>query len=669
MKKILTVSTITLLMVIFLAGLVFSVAKADALEDCIKNYQSQGVSYDNAKAKCYALIQNQTSGSVQNMGTIQSQTSPVPTTNQGIIDPSCISKYISDFNLTYDQAKQKCYGLLPTTQTTPVPQPKPMPPISDDCIKNYINQTGGTYEDAKIKCAPITPYIQPINPIQVNQTQFEACVQKYLNSGYSAEEAKKVCIQQFPVPTSGVAPQVRQIGQQVAPIEICIKKYMEVFGISAEDAKIKCASPVIAPTAAVKVEIKEQTGCSVLAKRLAELTQKLQSVQGDDAIKITQEIQKIKQELLKCQPPTITDKCLEIRKNIYNLELQLKDAKTEQEIQKIKNTIENQRKNLENCAKQNTPGVKNPCDEIPNIKTALENMIKKQTQIKELVDKGELDKTALEDAQRHIEFIKKQMEQMQFACQQGNKATEESPCAKLARLGMIYNQNQDSSLVKEITGLKELCRAQGLSQEKVGNLAGVEEAYKAKLNAVVEGTFGQDQVDQLKKAEEDKNNLVSGIVAGAKELDMRGITVVGKINIKSGEMVMNKFKINSVPLKIEVNGKEVNINPSNNGFKIEEGGASVDSNAEIDYQNGTLVGTNSGKSINVLPSELKDKITGNIISSEFQDQTSPTYNVKVEAKGKLLGFIPISAAKNFVVDAQTGATQESAPWWKFFVKY
>lgn len=661
MKKTIILGFSALFAAVFLFSFFHGISSAQTtIEECIKNYQSQNVSYDDAKIKCSSL---------QNTGTVQIQPYPYPANTsvpgadatQNVVDP-CILKYVNDFKLTYEQAKLKCYPAR--IQETPNQQiaPKPAVPVSDDCVKNYINQTGATADDARIKCASIMPSVQQASQaqIQIQQNAIEACVQKYVNSGYSPEAAEKECSNQ-------ILPENRQI----TPAESCVKKYIDVFNISYDEAKTKCVN-VIQPTAVSVKAFAERRDCADLEKQLAEAVKKLNSVSNEPIDGIMAEVRKIKQELLQCQPPAIADKCAEIRKNIYNFEQQLKDVKSEQETQKIKNSIENQRKNLENCAKQNTPGIKNPCDETPHIKTALEEMVKKEAQIRSLIEKGEIEKTALEDIRRQIEFMKKRMEQMQFACQQGNKPLEESPCAKLAKQELIYGQNQDSSLTKEIAGLKEICRTQGFSLEKVEGLAGVEEAYKAKLKAVVEGTFGQEQVDQLKKAGEEKNNLINGIVAGAKDLDMRGITIVGRIKINPRELTLDGFKINPIPLKIEIKSREININPSESGsgMVIQDEGSKAEITGEIEYKDGELIGSNSGKPIEVFPSEIKDKI-GGVQPSEIkiEDKEFPQYAVKVDAKAKLLGFIPISTSRNYVVNAQTGASQESSPWWKFLVKY
>ena len=102
---------------------------------------------------------------------------------------------------------------------------------------------------------------------------------------------------------------------------------------------------------------------------------------------------------------------------------------------------------------------------------------------------------------------------------------------------------------------------------------------------------------------------------------------------------------------------------------INEAGTKAEGNVKIEYQDGKLISANSGKQINVLPSEIKEKINLEPGSIVLADDGTPQYTVKVEVKAKLFRFIPITTSRNFAVDAQTGQSQESTPWWSFLVKY
>ena len=661
MKKFLLVSAIITLAIIVSFAVSPASVKAESLDECIKKYQAMNLSYDDAKLKC---SNTQTQTNVQVAPTSQNQPSPVTapqtTTNQNVSDP-CIKKYMDAYQMSYDEAKLKCY---PPTQVNPT---APGTTSGDDCIKKYMSETGNTYEDAKEKCTPITPVYVPSVAPKEGVTPLDSCIQKYLNSGSSYEEAKKNCSQE--VPTQNQEPQLK------SSIDGCVEKYVSVFNISYAEAKAKCTNVPQASATAVQV-IEKSSDCAGLENQLAQLSEKLKTAQGQETESIMAEIKKIKEKISSsCQTAATVaaDPCTDARRQIFNYEEQLKKGVSAEEQVKIKNAIEALKTRLQNCGiQQATPTVKNPCDEIPSLKNTYEAMVKKEVQIKDLIEKGQLDKSALDDLYRQMEFLKKKLEQMQFACQQGNKP-EESPCSRLAKLELLYSQSQSSDLAKEIIALKERCLAQDLSSEKVDTLADVEEAYKSKLMAVVQGTFGQEQTDNLKQTEDQKGKLVGEMAKNSSELDMRGISIIDKVNISKGKVSLDNIQAPSVPVKINMNGKEMTIDPSKS--EITEIDDDITWIVKIDdditwlTKDGKLVGTNSGKPINILPSEIEDKIGAKPISIEIQDKNGPSYIAKVDANGKLFGFIPISAPKNFQVDAGTGTSQQSNSWWSFLVKY
>ncbi len=594
--------------------------------------------------------------SIVNSQTQSGQNSP------NVSDP-CIKKYMDTYQMSQDKAKEECYPEQDDSSQTGSGTNS-----QDDCIKKYMSQTGNTYEDAKAKCTPVVPvYVPPVvSPKET--TPLEACIQKYLNSGYSYETAKKNCSQE--VPTQSQEPELRSSADD------CVEKYVSVLNISYADAKAKCTN-ISQPTATAVQGIEKMSDCAALEKQLSQLTQNINLAQGQATDAVMAEIQKIKEKIISaCQKVTAvttTDPCVEARKKIFEYQEQLKKGLSQEEQTKVNNAIEALKNRLQNCGlQQATPTVKNPCDEIVSLKSTYEAMVKKEVQIKELIDKGELDKSALDDLYRQMEFLKKKLEQMQLACQQGNKP-EESPCARLAKLELLYSQSQGADLAKEIIALKERCRAQDLSSEKVETLAGAQEAYKNKLMAVVEGTFGQDQVDNLKLTEEQKDKLVNEVVQKANELDLRGITIVDKVNIGKGKVSLDDIQAPLVKVLLDLKGQGISIDPSKSEITEIDDDVTwvvkIDDDVSWLTKEGKLVGTNSGKTINVLPSEIEGKIGAKPVSIEIQDKGTPRYLAKVEATGKLFGFIPISAPKTFQVDAENGQTRQSSSWWSFLVRY
>lgn len=208
----------------------------------------------------------------------------------------------------------------------------------------------------------------------------------------------------------------------------CIEKYMDVFKISYEEAKKRCESETAQARTVTKTAIDR---CGEVEKKLSILIDKLNNAQGKDAEALKKEIEVLKIELKSCE------------------------AKVPQVTKEVTN-------------------IKNPCDEVKMLKESLEQLAKKISYIKELIAKGELNESDLKPYSSEYYQLTNRLEKMNFACQQG-KPMEESPCARLSKLEMIYKEINDklqstqdeksklefneklASVVKEINSLKQRC--------------------------------------------------------------------------------------------------------------------------------------------------------------------------------------------------------------------
>jgi len=113
-----------------------------------------------------------------------------------------------------------------------------------------------------------------------------------------------------------------------------------------------------------------------------------------------------------------------------------------------------------------------------------------------------MSETDLASYMKEYNYLRERLEKMSFACQQG-KPLEESPCARLSRLEIIYKEMKDklagitvdksspklmeslASVGKDIESLKQRCRGEKLDSEKVDTLYDLEKAYRAKQKAIV----------------------------------------------------------------------------------------------------------------------------------------------------------------------------------------
>lgn len=442
--------------------------------------------------------------------------------------------------------------------------------------------------------------------------------------GLSYEEAKKLCTAPVETPRIG--------------IEGCIEKYMDVFKIPYEEAKKRCESETAATKTVTAVAIDR---CGDVEKKLNILIDKLNVARGTDADILKKEIEALKIELKSCEAKTSTVQ---------------KDA---------------------------TSGIKNPCDEVKMLKESIEQLTKKIAYIKELVAKGEMNESDLKPYSNEYYQLTSRLEKMNFACQQG-KPLEESPCARLSKLEMIYKEINDklqstqdeksklelneklASVVKEINSLKQKCRGENLETEKVESLYDIEKAYRAKQKVIVEGTSEKDLQTELAKVESEKRKLIEEYAQRLQELDARHSTIIKKLEIKDGKIILDDITSKSNKVKVDVENKSIEIEPTDTGAAIIHGDIKADGNIPLEYAAGALISSKSGKEIKILPSQIKEKTKGKVKDIKINDEGFPKYIAKTESKGKLLGFIPASIIKTYEIDAEDGKIiSEKKPWWSF----
>jgi hypothetical protein len=142
------------------------------------------------------------------------------------------------------------------------------------------------------------------------------------------------------------------------------------------------------------------------------------------------------------------------------------------------------------------------------------------------------------------------------------------------------------------------------------------------------------------------------------------------LKISKSDVLLDDIKIQAKPVEIDVEGKEVRIEPSPKGLALVEGGVKAEGDVEFEYENRTLIALNSGKPIKFLPSQVRGKVKGELKEIEIRDEEIPKYIAKGEEKGKLLGFIDVSVETNYEIDAVTGEVLKiDKPWWRDIVKF
>jgi len=430
---------------------------------------------------------------------------------------------------------------------------------------NSVKETdeGNNAKVAKVSCQATgeTPTITTtIDPL------FECIAKQQQVRGMTYDEAKKYCTTPAEILTS---------------IDSCAKKYMEIFGITYNEASKLCAAGQT--TANVNAVINR---CGELEKKLNTLTERLRIAQGQDTESIMKEILALKNELRTCQA---------------------------------------QAPQATNIA---TPGIKNPCDEIPMIWDSLNQFERKIMVIKEAISKGEMTEADLAPYTKEYNYLRERLEKMTFACQQGKPTEEESPCARLSRLEIIYRQINDgiaganddiiaaelknklAILAKEIETQKQRCRSEKLDSGKVDSLYDLENAYRAKQKAIVEGASDKDMQGELAKVEDEKKKLLEEFAQRTSELDARRNTIIRKMQIKDGNIILDDLKMNARKVKIDWKDMDIEIESLNGGNSITDGSTTAQGDVPLEYSGGALISTNSGKEIKMMPGALIRDIEG-----------------------------------------------------------
>jgi len=470
-----------------------------------------------------------------------------------VVDPTNSIKETDEGN-NAKVAKITCQAVADTATTTTTVDPLV------GCIAKQQQVRGMSYDEAKKYCT--TPAETPLSSI-------ESCAKKYMDVfGITYEEAKKRC-------------QVESTQTAQPAVMGCVEKYMQVFGVTSDEAKKLCtAGQTPADVTAVI------NRCGELETRLNILIEKLRIAQGQDAESIMKDILAIKTELRSCQVQT------------------------------------------PQATKVVTPGIKNPCDELAMISDSIAQIERKIIVIKEAISRGEMSETDLAPYKKESDYLREQLEKMSFACQQGKPIEEETPCARLSWLEIIYRQINDgiaganddkmvaamkdklALLAKEIESHKQRCRGQNLDSEKVDSLYDLEKAYRAKQKAIVEGASDANMQGDLAKVEDEKKKLLEEFALRISELDARRNTIINKLQIKDGKIILDDLNTKARKVKLDWKDREIEIESLDSGNSITDGSTTAQGNVPLEYSNGALISTKSGKEIRMMPGALLRDIEG-----------------------------------------------------------
>ncbi len=633
-RKLIHVMLCGLVLFFFLMPAIAS-AETDPILDCISKYQQMGKTYDEAKKICTANV--------------------IPTAVQTAVEKPAQTpiQYLPDLvvrDIYCAPGNKLAFGVA--NSLTPIPSGwMAVADVYIDGVKkgsidlgrptggdltvggaNYLtafditgavevkivvdptNSVKETDEGNNAKVAKVAPCGTAVAETSVPTTNsFAECIAKYPKT-MDYEEAKKLCEAQGfvePKPTPD--------------IDSCAKKYMEVFGITYEEAKKRCL--------AESAQTTSQAGGGCIEKYM-----QVFGITYDKASKLCTAGQ------TPADVTSLLNRCKELEKKLNILTERLRTAGQDtgnimKEIIALKTELGTCQAKAPQATGNATPGIKNPCDELGMLKDSLAQLEKKMMYVREMdantTGYGYLDQAGTSGYgyldilgySKEYNYLKERLEKMSFACQQG-KPLEESPCARLSRLELIYREINDrlagakddktaaelndklASVVKEIEALKQKCRSEKLDSEKVDTLYDLEKAYRAKQKAVVEGASDIDMPGDLAKVEDEKKKLLEAFAQKTSELDARQSTIIRKLQIKDGNIILDDLKTKAMKVKLDLKDKEIEIESQDNGSSIIDGNTTAQGDVPLEYSDGALISTKSGKEIKMMPGALMRDIEG-----------------------------------------------------------
>ncbi len=221
----------------------------------------------------------------------------------------------------------------------------------------------------------------------------------------------------------------------------------------------------------------------------------------------------------------------------------------------------------------------------------------------------------------------------------------------------------------KIKGVKETSPiAEGEVAEKVESLLDIEMRHEIRKKNAEETLPEEELKSELSEIEEEKKRLITDFAQRMDEIELRKVTIIKKLKINRDDVFLDDIKVQARPVRIDVEGREVRIEPSSRGLTLIEGDVKVEGDVEFEYENKILLASKSRKPIRFLPSQVKGKVKGKFKEMKMVDEEFPKYIARGEEEGRLLGFIRVNVATDYEINAENGdVLKEKKPWWKTLV--
>ncbi len=191
--------------------------------------------------------------------------------------------------------------------------------------------------------------------------------------------------------------------------------------------------------------------------------------------------------------------------------------------------------------------------------------------------------------------------------------------------------------------------------------------YKAKLEEVASTKGEEKQIEELKALRDEIDGLITNLIKSRKELEVSELNnLVTEVKVSQGEIKADNVAVKTTEKKMLVNvgNRPVSVEPTASQVLIRDKGLEVRTDEVTIKENVLSVG---GTEVKMSASEVTEKLGVAPKTIELKEENAKAvYNMKIEERRKLFGFIPFNIQKTVAADAANGnMLTERLPWYSF----
>lgn len=367
----------------------------------------------------------------------------------------------------------------------------------------------------------------------------------------------------------------------VKPVESeeCIKKYIEQ-SIPEKEAVEKCKPEqtyYLLPSENIRFVVFPDE-CDKILKEVEELSKKLYEATSEKE-SIIKKIKELKEEYNKCK---------EREEDIKKLEKEKHELEIEEELEKT--AI-----NLLPLATSITQGV---CEKVKALEETIKILDEQIKELEKLLQAGEDVGEKLKSLIEEREFLQERLDDAKKACEQGVKEEKEKPCVKAAELEILYEKLKEQLLsivsekdadrikkemediLEQIRDLKKKCEKSDLEKEieikrengeKKIKISELDKAVEIKIKSALENVPDQELSEALQEIENATKETIRELLSSIDVLNISGSDLVKEIRV--------------TPLSVLMEGESMPVKKIE--LEVKKGGEDKEVKLEIDISGGT----------------------------------------------------------------------------------